>query len=581
MIKLIASFFKLTFTAKPSHFLIVVLRSLLNTFTIMFSMYSVKLIMDYLVEKSYEQSLYLIGAICLVNLVKYFLDRLLINIQKTSEEVVRQRINQQMARKLTSVDYEKLEDPYYLDLKERAKFALDNQGALYSLIESLSTAVSAVITISSLIVVIALFNPWLLAIVIFSLVVYAIITTLTLKSQLSFYNEIMPINRKLGYYINTLMDEKNAKEFRFSKINLLLEQKEMVFVRDTNKFFNRFTVKNVIYKNILSTINYAQQGFTYGYISYQTLIQSLALGDFTFYSSSVLKLTTETNALIDLYIEFKRLSEYIKPFMELIRLDDAKKEGSKSIEDIKTIEFKNVTFRYPKTEKDVLTNISFKVERGQKISVVGFNGAGKTTLIKLLTRLYRPQSGEILINDLDIRDYKYADYMKKIAAVFQDFSLFAYSIMDNVSSGDNNPNKTTQVIKKVGVEHVLTLDEGINSMISKSYHKDGIQLSGGQEQKLAIARALYKDSELVILDEPTSALDPMAEAQIYEQFNQLVSDKTAFYISHRMSSSVFCDKILVLNEGKVESFDTHQKLMKNKESLYYKLFMTQAKNYQA
>ena len=244
-------------------------------------------------------------------------------------------------------------------------------------------------------------------------------------------------------------------------------------------------------------------------------------------------------------------------------------------------EFENVTFSYPKSDQVVLDNISFSSVR-RKISIVGLNGAGKTTLIKLLCRLYRPTSGTIKINGKNIYDYDHTTYMKQIAAVFQDYKVFAFSIEENITclpfQGDE---RAKDIVRQVGLEEkVKSLPNGMASYFGKAYDESGIEMSGGESQKIAIARALYKDASLIILNEPTSALDPLAEAEVYSQFNGLVGEKTAIYISHRMSSSVFCDKVLVIEAGKVVDYDHHQNLMKKTDSLYYKMFQAQAENYQ-
>jgi len=229
-----------------------------------------------------------------------------------------------------------------------------------------------------------------------------------------------------------------------------------------------------------------------------------------------------------------------------------------------------------------LKNVSFQIKKGEKISIVGLNGAGKSTLVKLICRMYQADSGEILINGRNIYEYEYLSYMNTISAVFQDYRLFNFTIAENIScqSKECDVKEVNRLIDEVGLkEKVAELPNGIESRFGKEYDEDGIEMSGGQAQKIAIARALYKKASMVILDEPASALDPIAEAEIYEKFNGLVDDKTAIYISHRMSSSVFCDRILILDGGTVADFDTHENLMEKTDSLYYKLFQSQAENY--
>ena len=279
-----------------------------------------------------------------------------------------------------------------------------------------------------------------------------------------------------------------------------------------------------------------------------------------------------------------QVASFLDPYLELMKLEEETIEdkGIKFEGDVETVEFRDVTFTYPKADKPVLRNISFEIKRGEKISIVGLNGAGKSTLIKLICRMYKADSGDILVNGRNIYDYDYMSYMNVISAVFQDYKLFNFSIEENIScnAAGGDEERVNRLIDEVGMrEKVDELPNGIKSRFGKEYDEEGIEMSGGQGQKIAIARALYKKASMVILDEPASALDPIAEAEIYEKFNSLVEDKTAIYISHRMSSSVFCDKILIIDGGTVADFDTHENLMKKTDSLYYKLFDSQAQNY--
>ncbi|VEU79966.1 ABC transporter ATP-binding protein [Haploplasma axanthum] len=580
MLKTLSKFVKITFKAYPKYYLVIMFNALVNLFTMLTNIYGIKFILESLEYKNYEQTLVIAGILVLINVLKNLLDRLLIRINKVSRMKMTLRLDHLMAYKLMNTKYENLESTYYLDLKQRAKFANDNQGALFQLLEVFTVLISGLTNITSLFIIVITFDKIFIAVILVGAIINVLIVLASLKSQLKFYNEIIPINRKFGYYIGELLSYKNAKEYRFSKMNKLLEKRESEFINETDKYFVKFNLKSNLYMWALDVINYLQSGLTYGYIAYKSIINSLSIGTFSLYTTTVMNLTKEISKLINSILSLKRLSSYIEPFLELLELEDEENEGVLNVKRFETIEFKNVSFKYPGTEKFILKNLNFKIEKGEKISVVGLNGAGKTTLIKLVTRLYSPTQGEILLNGVNINMYDRKKYISFISAVFQDYQLFSYSFLENITGDLVDNEGALRSLEEINFTAHKDMPKGLLSEYSKAYHKDGIELSGGQEQKIAIARALYKKSDLTILDEPTSALDPLAEAAIYEEFNKLVKNKTAIYISHRMSSSVFCDKVLIINDGELEDFKSHKELMKNKEGLYYKMFTTQAENYQ-
>lgn len=245
------------------------------------------------------------------------------------------------------------------------------------------------------------------------------------------------------------------------------------------------------------------------------------------------------------------------------------------------VEFRNVSFKYPGSETWALRNVSMKFQIGKRLAIVGENGSGKTTFIKLLCRLYDPQEGEILLNGIDIRKYRYDDYMGIFSIVFQDFQLISQSLGSNVAgSVDYDPQRVKQALADAGFGPRLeSLPKGLDTQLYKDYGEDGIEVSGGEAQKIAIARALYKDAPFIILDEPTAALDPMAEAEIYAKFNEISGDKTAIYISHRLSSCKFCDEILVFDRGSILQQGTHEALLEQASGKYAQLWNAQAQYY--
>ena len=245
------------------------------------------------------------------------------------------------------------------------------------------------------------------------------------------------------------------------------------------------------------------------------------------------------------------------------------------------IEFRNVSFKYPRTENYVLRNVNLKFKIGEKLAVVGMNGSGKTTFIKLLCRLYDPTEGEILLNNVDIRKYDYKEYMSIFSVVFQDFKLFSFGLGQNVSASFHyNEELAKRCLEKAGFyERLQSMKKGLETSIYKDLDEEGVEISGGEAQKIALARALYKNAPFIILDEPTAALDPIAEYEVYSKFNEIVQDKTAIYISHRLSSCRFCDVIAVFDGGQIVQRGVHDRLLQDTHGKYYELWNAQAQYY--
>lgn len=276
------------------------------------------------------------------------------------------------------------------------------------------------------------------------------------------------------------------------------------------------------------------------------------------------------------------------PFMEdtfrLLDTPNAMYQGSLTTEKRSDrqyhVEFRDVSFRYPGTENWALRHVNMKFKVGSRLAIVGENGSGKTTFIKLLCRLYDPQEGQILLNGIDIRKYNYRDYMDIFSVVFQDFQLLPQSLGANVAgSGSYDRERVKKALVDAGFEERMSaMPQGLDTQLYKDFAENGVEVSGGEAQKIAIARALYKDAPFIILDEPTAALDPMAEAEIYGKFNDIVTDKTAIYISHRLSSCKFCDEIAVFDRGQVVQQGTHDCLVEA-EGKYRELWNAQAQYY--
>lgn len=309
------------------------------------------------------------------------------------------------------------------------------------------------------------------------------------------------------------------------------------------------------------------------------------VGSVTQYVGAATALSANIFALTELIGSLRTNTGYTEKVFEFLDIPNAMYQGSLTTEKRSDrqyqVEFKDVSFKYPGSELWALRHVSMQFQIGKRLAIVGENGSGKTTFIKLLCRLYDPQEGQILLNGIDIRKYRYNDYMNLFAVVFQDFQLISQPLGSNVAgSMTYDEDRVRKALTDAGFsDRLATLPDGLNTQLYKDFTENGVELSGGEAQKIVIARALYKDSPFIILDEPTAALDPIAEAEIYSRFNDIVGDKTALYISHRLSSCKFCDEIAVFDQGKIVQKGRHEDLVADENGKYAQLWHAQAQYY--
>ena len=309
------------------------------------------------------------------------------------------------------------------------------------------------------------------------------------------------------------------------------------------------------------------------------------VGSITQYVGAATAMVSNIFALTGLFGILETNTGYLDKTFEFLDIPNAMYQGSLTTEKRADrryeVEFKDVSFKYPGSDIWALRHVNMKFKVGKQLAIVGENGSGKTTFIKLLCRMYDPQEGQILLNGIDIRKYKYDDYMNIFSVVFQDFQLICQPLGANVAGSMHyDRDRVQKALVDAGFgERLATMEKGLDTMIYKSLSEDGVDVSGGEAQKIAIARALYKDAPFIILDEPTAALDPIAEAEIYGKFDEIAGDKTAIYISHRLSSCKFCDEIAVFHEGAVIQQGSHASLVADESGKYYELWHAQAQYY--
>jgi ATP-binding cassette subfamily B protein len=502
--------------------------------------------------------------------------------------------------KAFTMEYEAFEKTETMDAIRRTKSGENGSGGIGSQIQSAYSVIEQYVSILfSIAFVITLFlrfrnggetfmsayGPFFIILMGFVLA-SSICMKLASRSYKNYY-EVEKTNEHYNslslYLIALATNYQYGKDIRLYSMQDLLLKQFRIMLNKINSLFLKWGITDGLYTGIIVIITQLGTGLVYIVIGMKALEGVISVGDVLMYAGAVLQLNSCIRAGITETNQFSYRSEYLNTYYDFINKPSTHYTGTLPIEKRNDAEyeftFEHVSFQYPGTNSLVLKDINLKFKIGAKFAVVGRNGAGKTTLIKLLCRLYEPTEGRILLNGIDIKYYDFTDYTKIFSVVFQDFKLLSMPIEDNIASGGEvQEERIWKALEQVGLRtRIDRIPQGIKERLYKN-NGDGTELSGGEAQKLAIARALYKDGPFVILDEPTAALDPISEAEIYEHFNDMIQGKTAIYISHRMSSCKFCDDIIVLDNGKIAERGNHSKLL-GENGIYASLYYKQAQYY--
>ncbi len=514
------------------------------------------------------------------------LDRLNAGVTAIAGELVVNHIKVKIINKAKTLDMASFDSPEFYEKLENANREAGMRPI--GILSATFNVVSSLISIVSFIVVLATLSPWAPVIIILAALPGAVVNYVYRHRNFRYVRHHSKDRREMNYFSGLMTNKDSVKEVKILGLG-------DTFIGKYNSAFKRYFkgLKTLIFReNVLrvtvSLLATLANCALFAYVAYDVVFNDGMIGDYSLYTGALTSVASYVTALVAATATIYEGTLFIDNMMEFMR------EETKIVPSVSepalpergvshTIEFKNVSFSYPGVDKKVLTNINLKFESGEKIVLVGLNGAGKTTLLKLLMRLYDPTEGVITLDGRDLREYDPAALYDMFGTVFQDFGRYAVTAGENIELGDvkrpPDGEKVQSAARSGDADRFISeLHRGYSTPLTRMFEEDGIELSGGQWQKLAVARAFYKDSEVLILDEPTASLDALAEQAIFDQFAELSQGKISIFVSHRLSSAVTADKIVVLKNGVVSELGTHSELMEQKGD-YHLLFSTQACRY--
>ena len=543
-----------------------------------------------------------IGLAVGINAVLFFINYFLGDIYFMFRSLMYNKELQNISAKLFKAEYQKLESSDFKELIHKHSEAQDRVFSSFvqfswMMRDFISGAVTLIISVIIIIPLLKIgftktgdtyFESPVFLLTIFGAiaimaVIILIVATQMNKAWFKAGDEYSRLDRIFYYFLNMFSDYNTGKEIRLYKEQNLIEHTATdKLLTDGEKLLKKASLHTAKSSSFVAILG-ALVGFgIYLFIGVKGLYGLFGIVSLVLYCGSFMQII---NGIMKMAVTFGKTAEMVplvNYYFKIVNANDNMTYGEKELDlsDKFEIEFKNVSFKYPNTENYALQNINLKINNGEHLAVVGRNGSGKTTFIKLMCRLYDVTDGEILINGINIKEYSKESIIKLYSVVFQDFKIFSTTLAQNISANEEyDKERLYDTLDKANIkDRVLAMENKESTYLYKDLDKSGVEISGGEAQKLALARALYKDSPVVILDEPTAALDPVAENEIYNRFNSFVDNKTAIYISHRLSSCVFCNRIAVFDKSQLVETGTHQGLL-NVNGKYNELWNAQAKYY--
>ncbi len=503
--------------------------------------------------------------------------------------VKKNEINRQfdllLGEKIMDMDFEIAEGPSGRDKYQKAKNSLGSNG-VYGFVERFSIMFTNIVGIFTFGTITASLNPWLI-LILTSAQLLGLVSTLVENRLINKTKDpLAAVDRKLNYITKTSRDFAIAKDIRLFHLRDYLQQMSEYFIGERKFWTNKMYFYYFLSDTLRLLLNVGIEIGVFAYIAYEALNGEMSKTALVLYAVSVTDFTHWVEYIGETLSDIIPSNMLINDLREFLDIENSMENANgKSMPADKPykIEIKDLSFTYPETDKVILDNINLTINAGERLALVGVNGAGKTTLVKLLCGLYRPTSGSIKINGTDISQINRDEYYKSVSAVFQEARIMPCSILENVSmlpAGESDAERFDFCIRQAGLyEKIQNLPEKENTLLVKNVNENAVELSGGEIQRLLLARAIYKDAPTLILDEPTAALDPIAENEIYLKYSEISKNKTSIYISHRLSSTRFCDRIVLLDDASIAEEGTHEELMA-RSGKYAEMFKIQSKYYE-
>ena len=559
--------------------------------------------------KDSKTVIWLVAVTLVAEAVIALLTALLKKYKETQSAGLYYKVENIYTKKLLNTDFATVDDPATQELLTTIRQNRNGGGwGIYRMLYDVELLVGALFsTVGGISLTVTLFtqsvpqsagdftvlnNPlFLIAIIVAMVIITCAAPLLDSKAQ-GYYAKLAGTlnlgNRLHSHFLYVCADKRYAEDTRVYRQYVYCEKygNDKTSTFGTKGVFSKYSKGPVgILCALSAAISVVFTLIVYVFVCLKAWAGAFGIGALTQYISAFTKLSDSFSNILRTFGAMKNNAPFLRLELDFLELPDKLKSGEECIEKVADdeyrVEFVNVSFKYPGTDMYALKNVNIKFGNGRRLAVVGKNGSGKTTFIKLLCRLYDPTEGTILLNGKDIKEYDIKEYGRVFSVVFQDFALFAMPLGENVAtSAVYDRNKAVRCLEEAGFgERLKSWEDGLDTMLYKVLSEKGVEISGGEAQKIALARALYKDAPVVVLDEPTAALDPIAESEIYENFNKIVKNKTAIYISHRLSSCRFCDDIAVFEGGQVVQQGTHEELLEDTDGQYSELWNAQAQYY--